>query len=252
MRIPFDALLVAVGRTANLNGYGLEELGIPPAAHSGQWLPADEFPEHLCRRRCRRSLPVHPYGGPSGLVRRRQRAFRPTQEVPRRLSVIPWATFVDPEVARVGLNEIEAKERGTPYELTVYGIDDLDRAIADGEAHGFVKMLTVPDKDRILGVTIVGEHAADLIAEFVLAMRHGIGLNKIFGTIHTYPTWPRPNKYAAGCWKQAHAPQTLLRWVGAFTPGGAVPRGACEPIDLSSHLRPGAVITSTHDHWEAL
>jgi pyruvate/2-oxoglutarate dehydrogenase complex dihydrolipoamide dehydrogenase (E3) component len=131
-------------------------------------------------------------------------------------SVIPWATFIDPEVARVGLNEQDAKAQGIAYEVTRFGIDDLDRAIADGAAHGFVKVLTVPGKDTILGVTIVGEHAGDLLAEYVLAMRHGLGLNKILGTIHTYPTLAEANKYAAGEWKRAHAPQTLLRWVARY------------------------------------
>jgi pyruvate/2-oxoglutarate dehydrogenase complex dihydrolipoamide dehydrogenase (E3) component len=116
----------------------------------------------------------------------------------------------------VGLNELEAKERNIPYEVTVYGIDDLDRAIADEEAHGMVKVLTVPGKDRILGVTIAGEHAGDLIAEFVAAMRHGLGLNRILGTIHIYPTLAEANKYAAGAWKKAHAPQGLLRWVEKY------------------------------------
>ena len=130
--------------------------------------------------------------------------------------MIPWSTFVDPEVARVGLNEQEAKARGIAHEVTVYGIDDLDRAIADGEAHGFVKVLTAPGKDRILGATIVGEHAGDLLAEYVLAMRHGIGLNKILGTIHIYPTLAEANKFAAGVWKKAHAPEKLLAWVARF------------------------------------
>ena len=115
-------------------------------------------------------------------------------------------TFIDPEVARVGLNEQEAKEKGIAYEVTRYGIDDLDRAIADSAAHGWVKVLTVPGKDKILGVTIVGEHAGDLLAEYVLAMKHGLGLNKILGTIHTYPTLAEANKYAAGEWKRAHQP----------------------------------------------
>ncbi|MDX1529873.1 MAG: pyridine nucleotide-disulfide oxidoreductase, partial [Gammaproteobacteria bacterium] len=131
-------------------------------------------------------------------------------------SVIPWATFTDPEVARVGLNEEEAKEQGTKYEVTTYGIDDLDRAIADEEAHGLVKVLTVPGKDKILGVTIVGDHAGDLIAEFVAAMKHGFGLNKILGTIHIYPTLAEANKYAAGEWKRAHAPERVLRWLGRY------------------------------------
>ena len=116
--------------------------------------------------------------------------------------VIPWATFTDPEVARVGLNETDARARNVPYTVTVYGIDDLDRAIADGEAHGFVKVLTRPGTDTILGVTIVGEHAGDLIAEYVLAMKHGLGLNKMLGTIHIYPTLAEANKYAAGAWKR--------------------------------------------------
>ena len=119
-------------------------------------------------------------------------------------------------MARVGLNELEAREKRIPHEVTRYGLDELDRAIADSEAHGFVKVLTVPGKDRILGVTIVGAHAADLLAEYVLAMKHGIGLNKILGTIHIYPTFAEANKYAAGAWKRAHAPQRLLAWVERF------------------------------------
>jgi pyruvate/2-oxoglutarate dehydrogenase complex dihydrolipoamide dehydrogenase (E3) component len=128
-------------------------------------------------------------------------------------SVIPWATFIDPEVARVGLNEQEAVEQGIAHEVTRYGIDDLDRAIADSADHGWIKVLTVPGKDKILGVTIVGEHAGDLLAEYVLAMKHGLGLNKILGTIHTYPTLAESNKYVAGEWKRAHQPLGLLRWV---------------------------------------
>jgi pyruvate/2-oxoglutarate dehydrogenase complex dihydrolipoamide dehydrogenase (E3) component len=131
-------------------------------------------------------------------------------------SVIPWATFTDPEVARVGLNETEARERGIAYEVTTYGIDDLDRAIADESAEGLVKVLTVPGKDKILGATLVGEHAGDLIIEFILAMRHGLGLNKILGTIHIYPTWVEANKYAAGNWKRAHAPARMLEWLGRY------------------------------------
>jgi pyruvate/2-oxoglutarate dehydrogenase complex dihydrolipoamide dehydrogenase (E3) component len=124
--------------------------------------------------------------------------------------VIPWATFVDPEVARVGLNEQEAKEKGLAHDVVVYGIDELDRAIADGEAHGFVKVLTAPGSDRILGVTIVGAHAADLLAEFVLAMNNRLGLNRILGAIHVYPTMAEANKYAAGAWKRSQV--TLGQW----------------------------------------
>ena len=130
--------------------------------------------------------------------------------------MIPGCTFTDPEVARVGLSEQEARAKGVAYEVTTYGIDDLDRAIADEAAHGLVKVLTVPGKDRILGATIVGEHAGDLITEFIVAMRHGLGLNKILGTIHIYPTLAEANKYAAGAWKRGHAPQRLLDWVGRY------------------------------------
>jgi len=152
----------------------------------------------------------------SELVAQRFRAEGMLRKFKADYRVIPWATFVEPEVARVGLNEQEAQEQGIACEVSRYGIDDLDRAIADGEAHGFVKVLTVPGRDRILGVTIVGEHAGDLIAEYVLAMKQGIGLNRMLGTIHIYPTLAEANKYAAGVWKKAHAPERLLAWVERF------------------------------------
>ena len=130
--------------------------------------------------------------------------------------VIPWATYTDPEVARVGLNILEAREKNIPFEVTDFGIDDLDRAIADSEDHGLVRVLTKPGTDKILGVTIAGAHAGDLIAEYVLAMKNNLGLNKILGTIHIYPTLAEANKYAAGAWKKAHAPETLLTWIGRY------------------------------------
>jgi pyruvate/2-oxoglutarate dehydrogenase complex dihydrolipoamide dehydrogenase (E3) component len=142
--------------------------------------------------------------------------FSPLKKFKVNYAVIPWATYTDPEVARVGLSEKEARQKNIPYELTTYGIDDLDRAITDSEDRGLVKVLTVPGKDKILGATIVGAHAGDLIAEFVLAMSHGIGLNKILGTIHIYPTMAEANKYAAGNWRKAHQPEKLLQWVGRF------------------------------------
>jgi len=130
--------------------------------------------------------------------------------------VIPWVTFIDPEVARVGLNEQDAKAQGVAYEVTHFELAELDRAIADGRTEGWLKVLTAPGSDRILGVTIVGEHSGDLIAEYVLAMKQGIGLNKILGTIHIYPTLAEANKYVAGVWKKANAPQGLLVWVERF------------------------------------
>jgi pyruvate/2-oxoglutarate dehydrogenase complex dihydrolipoamide dehydrogenase (E3) component/uncharacterized membrane protein YdjX (TVP38/TMEM64 family) len=217
VRIPFDAVLVAVGRVANLKGYGLEELGIAAT----RTVETNEFLQTRYPNIYAAGDVAGPYQFTHTAAHQAWYAavnalFDPFKKFRTDYSVIPWATFVEPEVARVGLNELDAKERGIAHEITVYGMDDLDRAITDGEAHGFVKVLTVPGKDRILGVTIVGEHAGDLIAEYVLAMRHGIGLNKILGTIHIYPTLAEANKYAAGAWKRAHAPQKLLEWVGRF------------------------------------
>ena len=124
--------------------------------------------------------------------------------------MIPWATFTDPEVARVGLNEQDARRQGIRYEVTHYDLEELDRAITEGEARGVVKVLTAPGRDKILGATLVGEHAGELITEYISAMRQGFGMNKILGTIHIYPTLSEANKFAAGAWKQAHAPRFAL------------------------------------------
>jgi pyruvate/2-oxoglutarate dehydrogenase complex dihydrolipoamide dehydrogenase (E3) component/uncharacterized membrane protein YdjX (TVP38/TMEM64 family) len=219
VRIEFDALLCAVGRVANTAGYGLEELGIPLSR--SRTVETNEFLQT-------RYPNIYACGDVAGPYQFTHTAahqawyasvnalFGALRRFRADYSVIPWATFTDPEVARVGLSETEAKERNIPYEVSTYGIDDLDRAIADGAAHGMVKVLTAPGKDRILGATIVGEHAGDLIAEYVAAMRHGFGMNKILGTIHIYPTLAEANKYAAGVWKKAHAPQRLLRLVERF------------------------------------
>jgi len=216
-RIEFDALLCAVGRVARLSGYGLEELGIP----TQRTVVTNDYLETIYPNIFAAGDVAGPYQFTHVAAHQAWYAavnalFGDFKRFKADYSVIPWATFIDPEVARVGLNEQEAREKGIAYEVTKYGIDDLDRAIADGTAHGFVKVLTVPGKDRILGVTIVGEHAADLLAEFVLSMKHGLGLNKILGTIHTYPTLSEANKYAAGEWKRAHAPQRVLVWLGKF------------------------------------
>lgn len=218
----FDEILVAVGRSARLKGYGLEALGVK----TGRTLEVNEF--------LQTNFPnIYACGDVAGPYQFTHTAahmawyaavnalFSPLLwlrggQFKVDYSVIPWATFTAPEVARVGLNETDAKAQGVAYDVVSYGIDDLDRAIADGEAHGLVKVLTVPGKDKILGVTIVGEHAGDLIAEFVLAMRHGLGLNKVLGTIHIYPTFSEANKYAAGLWKQAHKPEKLLGYVERF------------------------------------
>jgi dihydrolipoamide dehydrogenase len=219
VRIEFDAILCAVGRVPNTAGYGLEELGI--LVTKARTVETNEYLQTLYPN-------IYACGDVAGPYQFTHTAshqawyaavnalFGRFKMFRADYSVIPWATFTDPEVARVGLNEAEAKERGIPYEVTTYGIDDLDRAIADGAAEGMVKILTVPGRDRILGATIVGEHAGDLIVEFIAAMRHGIGLNKILGTIHIYPTLAEANKYAAGAWKRAHAPQGVLRGLEKF------------------------------------
>lgn len=216
-RVEFDDLICAVGRVARLQGYGLEALGIP----TQRTVVTNEYLETLYPNIYAAGDVAGPYQFTHTAAHQAWYAavnalFGQFKRFKVDYSVVPWATFVDPEVARVGLNEQDAKEKGIAYEVTRYGIDDLDRAIADGAAHGFVKVLTVPGKDRILGVTIVGEHAGDLLAEFVLAMKHGLGLNKILGTIHTYPTLSEANKYAAGEWKRAHAPQHVLAWLQRY------------------------------------
>jgi pyruvate/2-oxoglutarate dehydrogenase complex dihydrolipoamide dehydrogenase (E3) component/uncharacterized membrane protein YdjX (TVP38/TMEM64 family) len=213
-RIEFDALVCAVGRVARLQGYGLEELGIP----AQRTVETNEYLQTIYPN-------IYACGDVAGPFQFTHTAahqawyaavnalFGFVRKFKADYSVIPWSTFIDPEVARVGLNEQEARQQGIAHEVTRYGIDDLDRAIADSVDHGWIKVLTVPGKDRILGVTIVGEHAGDLLAEYVLAMKHRLGLNKILGTIHTYPTLAESNKYVAGEWKRAHQPLRLLRWV---------------------------------------
>lgn len=219
VEVPFDEILVAVGRKANSSGFGLEELGIETRRNGT--IKTDEY----LRTSVANIFAVGDVAGPYQFTHTAaHQAWYATvnalfgfiKKFKVDYKVIPWATFTMPEVARVGLNETDAKEKNIPYDVTTYGIDDLDRAIADGEAHGFIKVLTKPGKDKVLGVTIVGHHAGDLIAEYVLAMKHNIGLNKILGTIHLYPSLAEMNKYVAGNWKRANQPKRLLRWVERF------------------------------------
>ncbi len=219
VRIAFDQVLLSIGRIANTQGYGLEEVGVELSPK--RTIAINDFQETNYPN-------IFAVGDVSGPFQFTHTAahqawyaavnalFGGFKKFKTDYSVIPWATFIEPEVARVGLNEQDAKEQNIAYEVSTYHLDDLDRAITDGEAHGFVKVLTQPGKDKILGVTIVGEHAGDLLAEFVLAMKHGLGLNKILGTIHIYPTMAEANKYVAGVWKRNHAPQGLLRCVKKF------------------------------------
>ncbi|MGZ8225047.1 MAG: dihydrolipoyl dehydrogenase family protein [Methylococcaceae bacterium] len=218
-RIAFDQVLLAIGRVANIEGYGVEEMGIELTPR--KTVAINDFQETNYPNIYACGDVAGPYQFTHAAAHQAWYAavnalFGMFRKFRTDYSVIPWATFIDPEVARVGLNEQEATEKGIAYEVSTYDIGDLDRAIADSVAHGFVKVLTQPGKDRILGVTIVGEHAGDLLAEFVLAMKHHIGLNKILGTIHIYPTLAEANKYAAGVWKRKHAPQGLLKWLGRY------------------------------------
>jgi pyruvate/2-oxoglutarate dehydrogenase complex dihydrolipoamide dehydrogenase (E3) component/uncharacterized membrane protein YdjX (TVP38/TMEM64 family) len=217
--VAFDEILCAVGRSPRVSGYGLEALGIQLTEKNT--IQTNAYLQTLYPN----IFAVGDVAGPFQLTHAAAHQawyaavnalFGRFRKFKVDYAVIPWTTFTDPEVARVGLSEAEALASETPYEITCYDLEDLDRAIADGTAHGFVKVLTVPGKDKILGVTIVGEHAGDLLAEFVLAMRHGLGLNKILGTIHTYPTLSEANKYAAGQWRREHAPKSLLAWLAKY------------------------------------
>ncbi len=215
--IVFDTLICAVGRSARLTGYGLEALGIDTerTVKTNDYLETI-FPNILAAGDVAgpyqfTHVAAHQawYAAVNGL-------FGSFKKFKADYSVIPWVTYVDPEVARVGLSEAEAKEQGIPYEVSRYGIDDLDRAICDSQAEGFIKVLTVPGKDRILGVTIMGAQAGELLAEYVLAMKHGLGLKKILGTIHSYPSMAEANKYVAGEWGKSHAPEWAYKYLVAF------------------------------------
>ncbi|MEM7645918.1 MAG: dihydrolipoyl dehydrogenase [Pseudomonadota bacterium] len=216
VKIECDTILMAIGRSPNTSGFGLEELGVE--LNKNGTIKVDPY------LRTTKYKNIYACGDVAGPYQFTHTAahqawycavnamVKPFWGFKADYRVIPWATYTDPEVARVGLNEQEAKEKGIPYEVINYGIDDLDRAIADEAAYGVVKVLTVPGKDTILGVTIAGIHAGDLIAEYVAAMKHGFGMNKILGTIHIYPTLAEANKYAAGEWKRSQVTENALAW----------------------------------------
>jgi pyruvate/2-oxoglutarate dehydrogenase complex dihydrolipoamide dehydrogenase (E3) component/uncharacterized membrane protein YdjX (TVP38/TMEM64 family) len=217
LALEYDQLLCAVGRSARLSGYGLEELGI----ETNRTIVTNEYLETLYPNIYAAGDIVGPYqfthvAAHQGWYAAVNGLFGHLRKFKVDYRVIPWTTFIDPEVARVGINEYEAKQQGIDYEVTRFDFAELDRAITDSATEGFIKVITPKGKDKILGVTVVSEHAGDLIAEFVLAMKHGLGLNKILGTIHSYPTWAEGNKYAAGEWKRNHAPETVLRWLEKY------------------------------------
>lgn len=214
--IEFDALLCAVGRKPRTKGYGLESLGMDVSKLKGNEYLETSFPHILLAGDV-----VGPYQFTHVAAHQAWYAavnglFGSFKKFKVDYTLIPRVTYVDPEVASVGLSESEATDKKVSYEVTRYGIDDLDRAICDSQAEGFIKVLTAPGKDRILGVTIVGAQAGELLAEYVLAMKHGIGLKKILATIHSYPSMSEANKYVAGEWQKAHAPQWIMKWLLKF------------------------------------
>ncbi|MFO6447797.1 FAD-dependent oxidoreductase [Erythrobacter sp. NE805] len=218
VRIPFDTLIVAVGRKARLTGFGLEDLGVETdkTVVTDAFL-ATKFPNIFAAGDVAGPYQFTHTASHQAWYASVNALFGQFRKFKADYRVIPAVTFLDPEFARVGLTEREAAEQGIAVEVTRYELDDLDRAIAESETKGFVKVLTpAGGKDTILGATIIGAHAGELIAEYVLAMKHGIGLNKILGTIHAYPTLAEANKFAAGNWKKAHKPEGLLKWVERY------------------------------------
>jgi pyruvate/2-oxoglutarate dehydrogenase complex dihydrolipoamide dehydrogenase (E3) component/uncharacterized membrane protein YdjX (TVP38/TMEM64 family) len=216
-RLPFDEIIVAVGRKARLTGYGLEELGI----ETGKTIVTNDYLETLYPNMFAAGDVAGPYQFTHAAAHQAWFAavnalFGTFRKFRADYRVLPWVTYTDPEVAHVGHNELSATEAGIAYEVVRYDLGHLDRAVAESANRGFVKLLVVPGKDKILGVTVVSAGAGELIAEWVLAMKHGLGLNKVLGTIHAYPTMAEANKYAAGEWKKAHKPERLLRWVERY------------------------------------
>ncbi len=219
VELQFDVLLVAVGRKPNVEGYGLEELGIPTAA--GGVVETNEYLQTLYPN-------IFACGDVAGPLQFTHSAahqayyacvnalFGDFKRSAVDYRVIPKVTYTEPEVASVGLGEAQAQADGIEYEVTRYGVDDLDRAIVEGEDCGEIKVLTRKGSDQIIGAHIRAAHAGELISEFALAMRTNLGLKKILGTVHAYPTMMEANKYAAGVWSRAHAPAKALEWLDKF------------------------------------
>lgn len=217
--LPFDRILVAVGRRPNTAGLGTENLGIELDRQGSPVV--DRFLRTGCRNVFACGDLIGPYQFTHMAAHQAWFAtvnalFGRIRKFPVNYRVVPWVTYTDPEVARVGLSESDARDQGLDVEVTTYPLDDLDRAIAEGQAEGWVKVITQRGRDRVLGATIVGAEAGELIAEFVMAMTHGLGLKRLMSTIHAYPTRAEAVKLSAGAWRRAHAPEAALRWVGRF------------------------------------
>ncbi|MFT7683679.1 MAG: dihydrolipoamide dehydrogenase [Moritella dasanensis] len=217
--VVFDQVFLALGRQANTRGFGLEELDI--AITDRGLIEINEYQQT--------SIPnIYAVGDVSGPYQLTHVAahqawfaavnalFGSVKKFATDYRVIPAVTYTYPELARVGLSENEAQQAQLDYQVTKYAIDDLDRAITDSETKGFVKVITAGNSDKILGVTIVASHAGELLAEYTLAMKYKLGLNKVLGTIHPYPTMSEANKYVAGNWKRNNSPEKLLAWVAKF------------------------------------
>ena len=214
MRIPFDGLLVAVGRSPRGDSVpGLLDIGVE-VDKRGAIVVDDTLRTAVSNvYACGDIIGSYQFthtAAHSGYYAAMNALFSPLHNRRVDWSVVPWCTFTHPEVARVGLSEDEARKKNLAFEVTKYGIDDLDRAIADENAVGFVKILTPPGSGKILGVTIVGEHAGDLLHEYIVAMKNGLKLSGIISAIHIYPTLAEANKFAAGEWQKNHIPPWLL------------------------------------------
>jgi len=217
VELPFDRVLIALGRQANTSGFGLEELGVDTdRTVRVNGLLQTNFPNIYACGDVAGPFQFTHVASHQAWYAAVNALFDPFKTFRADYSVIPWVTYTTPEIANVGLTEQAAERENISYEVVEYDISDMDRAIADQQAYGRIKVLTEPGKDKILGVNIVGAQAGELLAEYVLAMKHGLGLNKILGTIHSYPTMSEANKYVAGQWKQAHKPEKLLNWVAKF------------------------------------
>jgi len=214
-----DDILVAVGRKANVTGFGLEDIGVKLTERGT--VEIDKY----CRTNIKNIYACGDVAGPYQFTHFAAHQawycavnalFSPLKKFMADYSVIPWITYTDPEIGRAGLNEKDAKAQNISYEVSTFDLSELDRAITDEEDYGLVKVLTVPGKDKILGVTVCGHHAGNLLPGFVYAMKYGLGLNKILGSIHPYPSWGEANKYVAGVWKKNHAPVGLLKLIEKF------------------------------------
>lgn len=219
LKLSFTEVLFAIGRKARTKDFGIEELGIE--LNQDGTIKTDEF--------LQTNFPnISACGDVAGPFQFTHTAshqawyasvnslFGIFKKFKADYRVIPRTTFTDPEISSVGINEIEAKLKNIEYDLYKYEISELDRAIADGEAKGFIKVLTKKNTDEILGVNIIANHSGEMIQEYVLAMKYKIGLNKILGTIHAYPTMVEANKYVAGIWKKKTKPEKVLNILEKF------------------------------------